>query len=61
MEKETCNECGKRVKAGSGLFVNRIQDFNDLKTRKEMGKPFPEGEYICVECEEELNDKNLNA
>ena len=61
MEKETCNECGESVKAGSGLFVNRIQDFNDLETRKEMGKPFPEGEYICVECEEELNDKNLNA
>lgn len=61
MEKETCNECGKSVKAGSGLFGNRILDFNDLETRKEMEKPFPEGEYVCVECYEKLNEKNFNA
>ncbi len=53
MPKEICNECGDSVKRGSGKFVNRIPDFNDDETREEMGKPFPSGEYMCQECEEE--------
>lgn len=57
MESEICNECGKRVELGRGLFVNRIPDFNDITTRIEMGKPFPEGEFICSECEETLEEK----
>ena len=48
---QICNECGKSVKPGSGKFVNRISDFNDLKTKKQMNKPFPYGEYICEECD----------
>ena len=48
---ETCNECGDSVARGSGKFVNRIPDANDIETRKEMGKPFPEGEFMCEECE----------
>jgi hypothetical protein len=52
---QICNECGKSVKAGSGLFVNRTPDFNDYKVRIEMQKPFPEGAYICIGCEEKLN------
>ncbi|MGH2643303.1 MAG: hypothetical protein ACRDE2_05095 [Chitinophagaceae bacterium] len=56
MEKEICNECGRSVAPGSGLFVNRISDFNDFQTRVEMRKPYPAGEYICIECFEELNN-----
>jgi len=50
---EICNECGQPVHASSGNFVNRVIDFNGYKTRKEMGKPFPIGDYICAECETE--------
>lgn len=57
MEKEICNECGKSVKIGSGLFVNRITDFNDFHERKEMQKPFPEGDFICIECDEKINQE----
>jgi len=55
---EICNECGRSVSYGSGLFVNRISDLDDYKTRKENGKPFPKGEYICRECNEKLNKFN---
>ena len=48
---ETCNECGCSVERGSGLFVNRVPDMNDKNTREEMGKPFPKGDFICVECD----------
>jgi len=57
MNTEVCNECGKSVKWGSGLYVNRILDFNEFEDRVEMSKPFPEGEFICTECDEELNRK----
>ncbi len=57
MEIEICNECGKSVKFGSGLYVNRVIDLNDYEDRIEMLKPFPEGEFICPECEEELRQK----
>jgi hypothetical protein len=52
---EICNECGRSVNFGSNLFINRIPDFDDYKTRKENGKPFPKGDYICRECEAKLN------
>ena len=51
---ELCNECGRSVKAGSGHFVNRVMDFNDYPTRIEMGKLFPQGDFICAECDEEI-------
>jgi hypothetical protein len=57
MEKEICNECGKSVKFSSGLYVNRVIDFNNYEDRIEMLKPFPEGEFICSKCEEELRQK----
>ena len=60
MTTEICNECGQSVKIGSGLFVNRIPDLNDKETRIEMGKPFPEGDFICVVCDEELSQKCLD-
>ncbi len=51
--KEMCHECGQSVRAGSGKFINRVIDSGGYKTRKQMGKPFPIGEYICAECETE--------
>jgi len=51
---EICNECGRSVKIGSGLFVNRVVDFNDFEDRVEMHKPFPDGDYICHECDEKI-------
>jgi DNA-directed RNA polymerase subunit RPC12/RpoP len=56
METEICNECGRSVKAGSKLFINRIPDFNNYETKLEMSKPYPEGEYICAECDEKLSE-----
>jgi ribosomal protein L34E len=53
---EICNECGRNVNLGSGLFVNRVLDLDDRKTRKKNNKPFPEGDFICRECEEKLSD-----
>jgi len=53
---EICNECGRNVNLGSGLFVNRVLDLDDRKTRKDNNKPFPEGDFICRECEEKLSD-----
>ena len=51
---EICNECGRNVKWGSGLFVNRVFDLNETEDRIEMNKPFPEGDYMCPECEEKI-------
>lgn len=48
---EKCNECGRLVSPGSGLFVNRVPDLNTVTTRIEMGKPFPEGDFVCAECD----------
>jgi hypothetical protein len=48
---EKCNECGRNVHVGSGLFVNRIPDGNDIKTRIQMRKPFPEGDFVCSDCD----------
>lgn len=45
-----CNECGKSVACGSGNFANRVTDLNDVATRIEMGKPYPDGDYICADC-----------
>jgi hypothetical protein len=53
---EICNECGKSVKWGSGNFVNRVIDLNDIETRIEMGKPFPNGDFVCAECDYQIRD-----
>ena len=58
MNLEKCNECGRSVKFGSGFFVGRIIDLNDYGYRKKMNKPFPEGEFICIECDIELSKKS---
>ena len=52
---EICNECGQSVRTGSGKFVNRVIDFSGYKTRRAMGKPYPSGDYMCAECETELD------
>jgi len=49
--KEICSECGSSVKFGSGRFVNRIPDFNTPAEREIAGRPYPEGDFICAECE----------
>ena len=54
---EMCNECGQSVRAGSGKFVNRVIDSGGDKTRTEMGKPHPEGDYMCAECEAEQDEQ----
>lgn len=50
--KEFCNRCGRSVKLGSGLFVNRIPDLNDIFTRQDNGYRFPKGDFICIGCDE---------
>jgi hypothetical protein len=52
---EVCNECGQPVHAESGKYVNRVIDFSGYKTRKAMGKTYPEGDYICAECETDFD------
>lgn len=47
---EICNQCGKPVHAGSGNYINRVKDLDDIETRKKNGVPFPEGEYLCEDC-----------
>jgi hypothetical protein len=54
---EICNECGQSVRAGSGKFINRVIDLNGYTTRKGMGKPHPEGDYICADCETDLDEQ----
>jgi uncharacterized protein YlaI len=55
LDTQICNECGESVKWQSGRFVNRVLDFNTFEDRVEQGKPFPRGEYICPECDENLS------
>jgi hypothetical protein len=53
--EEICNECGVNVSYGSGHYVNRVADLNELETRLEMGKPFPQGKWICSKCDNNAN------
>jgi len=53
---EICSECGKSVAIGSGRFVNRVTDFNTLEERKHLGRPHPEGDYICPVCDEKQEE-----
>lgn len=48
---QRCNECGRSVRLGSGWFVNRVADLNEADERRRMGKRFPEGGFICAECD----------
>ncbi|MFA4935870.1 MAG: hypothetical protein WC568_08550 [Candidatus Methanoperedens sp.] len=48
---EICNHCGKKVSWGSGRFVNRVPDFNDVFTRIANNLEFPLGDFVCDECD----------
>ena len=48
---EICNHCGKDVSFGSGSFVNRVLDFNDVITRIDNNLEFPLGDFVCEECD----------
>lgn len=48
---EICNHCGDRVSFGSGKFVNRVPDLNDVLTRTDNGLLFPSGDFVCEECD----------
>ena len=49
---EVCNMCGRSVAFGSGWFVNRVPDLNTKSEREAEGRPYPEGDLICAECDE---------
>jgi hypothetical protein len=57
--KELCNECGRSVRFGTGRFVNRVPDFDTLAERKASGKPYPEGDFICPECDSRIYDTEI--
>ena len=57
---EVCNHCGKSVALGSGKFVNRIPDFNDIETRIFYERKFPTGDFVCEECDNNSLTENEN-
>ena len=54
---EICSICGKSVAPGNGQFVNRVPDFDTVEERKNAGRPHPEGDYICPECDEKQEEE----
>ncbi len=65
---DICAECGHSVEFGSGRFartatarsavqVNRVPISDDYDTRCEMGCAYPEGAYLCPECEQAITEK----
>ncbi|MCK4347935.1 MAG: hypothetical protein KAW47_04890 [Thermoplasmatales archaeon] len=54
---EICNHCGRDVLFGSGLFVNRVPDLNDIPTRIENNLKYPEGDFVCVKCDSKSSDE----
>lgn len=51
---EVCNECGRSVSYGSGRFIDRVPDLNTFETRVSMGKIYPQGDFLCKECDEHI-------
>lgn len=56
---EICNHCGRDVSLKSGLFINRVPDFNDIDTRRLNGLRFVEGDFVCRECDSELSEDDV--
>ena len=56
---EICSECGKSVKFGSGRFVNRVPDFNTPAERRMLGRLYPDGDFICTECDSRYDEETL--
>lgn len=54
---EVCNHCGRDVSFGSGLFVNRVPDLNDIATRIGNNLIYPEGDFVCAECDSKTSDE----
>ena len=55
---EVCNHCGKDVSRGSGHFINRIPDLNDIFTRMDNNLEFPLGDFVCEECDNNSTTEN---
>lgn len=53
-ELEICYECGRSVAMGRGLFVDRVGSGDSVKEKREMGVPFPQGGWLCRECDERI-------
>ena len=53
---QMCNHCGRSVALGSGWFVNRVPDLNDIATRKANNVNYPKGDYVCIECDSKTSD-----
>jgi hypothetical protein len=58
--RSVCNRCGRSVAFGSGLWTNRLRDYDSLESRKSKGAKYPEGNFICGECLKEISKKNEN-
>ena len=52
---QVCNHCGDSVSFGSGKFINRVLDFNDIETRILNKRIMPTGDFVCYECDSNLN------
>lgn len=50
---QICYRCGRSVAHGSGRFVNRIRNLDDVEYRLDEGEPFPEGDWLCLPCHED--------
>jgi hypothetical protein len=55
-DTETCTMCGRSVALASGWFVNRVPDLNAPGERRAEGRPYPEGDWICAECDSQCPD-----
>ena len=53
---EICNHCGRKVSRGSGWFVNRVPDFNDVDTRMANSLRYPYGDFVCADCDSRTCD-----
>ena len=54
---QICNHCGRSVSFGSGWFVNRVPDLNDIPTRIANNLNYPEGDFVCSECDAKSCDE----
>jgi hypothetical protein len=53
---EICSCCGRSVGEASPLFANRVPELNDAETRVEIGRRFPRGGWVCIECDNTDSD-----
>ena len=54
---EVCCHCGRSVVWGSGLFVNRVPDCNDISVRVANNRICPKGDFVCRDCDESGDDE----